>query len=78
VSVQEPKAALTLKLDNSDFEVALNNSVPLLQRGVELYHGSSCSWDDIGGLTKVKKILVEVLQWPSQVSILLGLWSSGI
>jgi peroxin-1 len=69
VSAQECKAALTLKLNNGDFEVALNNSVPLLQRGVELYHGSSCSWHDIGGLTEVKKILIEVLQWPSQVSI---------
>jgi peroxin-1 len=69
VSAQECKAALTLKLDNSDFEVALSNSVPLLQRGVELYRGSSCSWDDVGGLSEVKKILIEVLQWPSQVSI---------
>jgi peroxin-1 len=69
VSAQECNAALIPKLNNSDFEVALSNSVPLLQRGVELYHGSSCSWDDIGGLSEVKKILIEVLQWPSQVSI---------
>ncbi|PNF36343.1 hypothetical protein B7P43_G00528 [Cryptotermes secundus] len=66
VSAQDCKAAMTLKLDNSDFEVALTNSVPLLQRGVDLYHGNSCSWDDIGGLCEVKKILIEVLQWPSQ------------
>jgi SpoVK/Ycf46/Vps4 family AAA+-type ATPase len=71
VSTSEPKATLTLKLDNSDFDVALDNSVPLVLRGVELYHGSTCSWDDIGGLSEVKKILIEVLQWPSQVSILL-------
>jgi peroxin-1 len=70
VSAQECKAALTLKLDNNDFQVALSNSVPLLQREVELYHGTSCSWDDIGGLSEVKKILIEVLQWPSQVSFL--------
>jgi peroxin-1 len=70
VSTQEPKAALTLKLDDSDFDVALNNSVPLILRGVQLYHGSSCSWDDIGGLSEAKKILIEILQWPTQVSIL--------
>jgi peroxin-1 len=68
VSAEEHKEVLTLKLDDSDFEEALNNSVPLLQRGVEFYHGSSHSWDDIGGLSDVKKILIEVLQWPSQVS----------
>jgi len=33
---------------------------------VEFFHGTSYSWDDIGGLLDVKKILIEVLQWPSQ------------
>jgi len=68
VSAQECKEALSLELDTSDFEAALYNSVPLLQRGVEFFHNSSYSWDDIGGLSYVKKILIEVLQWPSQVS----------
>jgi peroxin-1 len=66
VSAQERTEALNLELDTSDFEEALNNSVPLLQRGVEFFHSSSSSWDDIGGLSDVKKILIEVLQWPSQ------------
>jgi peroxin-1 len=72
VSAEECKRALTLQLGNSDFEEALNKSVPLLQRGVELFHGSVHSWDDIGGLSEVKKILIEVLQWPSQVSMSLS------
>jgi SpoVK/Ycf46/Vps4 family AAA+-type ATPase len=71
VSAQKHKEALSLELDNSDFEEALNNSVPLLQRGMEFYNGSSHSWDDIGGLSDVKKILTEVLQWPSKVSIVI-------
>lgn len=69
VSTQECERALTLQLDNNDFEEALNKSVPLLQRGLELFHGSVHSWDDIGGLAEVKKILIEVLQWPSQVNM---------
>jgi SpoVK/Ycf46/Vps4 family AAA+-type ATPase len=72
VPSQECERAVTLQLDNSDFEEALNKSVALLQRGVELFHGNVCSWDDIGGLSEVKKILIEVLQWPSQVSIRLS------
>jgi len=68
VSAQEHTEALSLELETSDFEEALNNSVPLLQRGVEFFHSSSYSWDDIGGLSDVKKILIEVLLWPSQVS----------
>jgi peroxin-1 len=72
VLAQEYEKTFTLELDNNDFEEALNNSVPLLQRGVELYHGSTHSWDDIGGLSEVKKILIEVLQWPSQVSMVLS------
>jgi peroxin-1 len=71
VSAEGHTEAVSLELDNSDFEEALNNSVPLLQRGVEFYHGSSHSWDDVGGLSDVKKILIEVLQWPSQVSIVI-------
>ncbi|PSN54769.1 Peroxisome biogenesis factor 1, partial [Blattella germanica] len=44
----------------------LQNSVPLLQRGVELFEGGSYTWDDVGGLSEVKQVLIEVLQWPSQ------------
>lgn len=68
VSAREHTEALSLELDTSDFEEALNNSVPLLHRGVDFFQSSSYSWDDIGGLSDVKKILIEVLQWPSQVS----------
>ena len=51
-----------------DFEEGLKNSVPLLQQGVELYEGDAVTWDDVGGLSEVKQVLIEVLQWPSQVS----------
>lgn len=37
-------------------------------RGVSLYHETNCSWDDVGGLKNVKEILIEMLEWPTQVS----------
>nr|CAD7569256.1 unnamed protein product [Timema californicum] len=51
---------------DQDFEEAIDNFVPLSLQGVQFFHDSSRSWDDVGGLKDVKQILVEVLQWPSQ------------
>nr|CAD7452337.1 unnamed protein product [Timema tahoe] len=51
---------------DQDFEEVVDNFVPLSLQGVQFFHDSSRSWDDVGGLKDVKQILVEVLQWPSQ------------
>nr|CAD7603750.1 unnamed protein product [Timema genevievae] len=64
-SVSIVKREHPLLLDQ-DFEEAIDNFVPLSLQGVQFFHDSSRSWDDVGGLKDVKQILVEVLQWPSQ------------
>ncbi|KAJ9590978.1 hypothetical protein L9F63_015984, partial [Diploptera punctata] len=54
------------ELCEQDIEEGLKNSIPLLQRGVQLFDGEALTWDDVGGLSEVKQVLIEVLQWPSQ------------
>ncbi|XP_069678214.1 peroxisomal ATPase PEX1 isoform X2 [Periplaneta americana] len=65
-SVPECSETSSVELNDTDFEVALKNVIPLSQRGVELYQGESKTWDDVGGLLEVKDVLIEILQWPSQ------------
>lgn len=46
---------------------ALSESTPMLLRGVSLHKDFAFGWDDIGGLTEVKKELKEVFEWPVMV-----------
>ncbi|XP_066992561.2 peroxisomal ATPase PEX1 [Anabrus simplex] len=64
-AVSEEKTSLTV-LENKDFEHALECMTPLSLQGVELFHDSTRSWQDVGGLEKVKETLIELLMWPSQ------------
>ena len=51
-------------LESCDMYEALSESTPMVLRGVSLHKDFSFGWDDIGGLTEVKKQLKEVFEWP--------------
>lgn len=51
-------------IKEEDMEVALKNYTPMSLQDVQLYKGTGHVWSDIGGLTDVKRSLVEILQWP--------------
>lgn len=54
-----------LIVTNEDFKYALQNSKPSSLQQVNFYSGSKTSWHDVGGLTVVKKKLVEIFCWPT-------------
>lgn len=47
---------------------ALAEFVPLSLRGIDLHKSTNVAWKDVGGLDKAKKMLEEILIWPSKVS----------
>lgn len=51
-------------IEEEDMEIALKNYTPMSLQDVQLYKGTGHVWSDIGGLTDVKRSLVEILQWP--------------
>jgi len=59
-----------LKVEYDDVEKSLNGYVPTSLQGISLMKNSTIKWNDIGGLKKVKKTLVETLEWPAKVSLL--------
>lgn len=54
-----------LTVTSQDFTRARKDYVPSRLKNVPLTHGHT-SWSDIGGLTGVKKILLETLEWPTK------------
>ena len=56
-----------LQLLDADFDRALIGYVPASLRNVPLHQAGDIGWKDIGGLTSVKKTLIETLQWPAKV-----------
>ena len=61
------KTSEELQLLDADFDRALVGSVPASLRNVPLHQAGDIGWKDIGGLTSVKKTMIETLQWPEKV-----------
>lgn len=53
---------------NEDVETAYKSAVTLALRDVRLHSPGDKNFKDVGGLEDVKKILVESMRWPAQVS----------
>jgi peroxin-1 len=49
----------------------LSGFTPASIRNVPLHEAGELGWSDIGGLTDVKETLIETLQWPTKVSLIL-------
>lgn len=56
-----------LQLADADFDQALIDYTPTSLRNVPLHQPGEVGWENIGGLTSVKKTLIETLQWPAKV-----------
>eukprot|EP00050_Salpingoeca_kvevrii_P021593 m.112975 g.112975 ORF g.112975 m.112975 type:complete len:1097 (+) comp9412_c0_seq1:118-3408(+) len=68
VAAQKSSALATknlLKLTREDFSAAMDAVVPAALQGLQL-HDSSLGWDCVGGLQKVKQMLVEMFEWPAR------------
>ena len=65
VSVQDHEFVWSVKQE--DVDVCLNSLVPLALADINLHKNSSVTWKDVGGLEHPKRVLTEVLIWPSQV-----------
>ena len=50
-----------------DFTEALRSFKPASLHGIKLHQGVDLGWKDIGGLEKIKRILMETLEWPAKV-----------
>ena len=50
-------------------ELAVEDYVPIGLHGIDLKPpiDSQIAWNDVGGLSYAKKIIVETLKWPTQV-----------
>ncbi|XP_071084749.1 peroxisomal ATPase PEX1-like [Haliotis cracherodii] len=53
-------------LTQVEFDVALEGFRPASIRNIQLHVAGDRGWEDVGGLTEVKKMLMETLQWPSK------------
>ncbi len=58
-----PKVLDMLKVDKEDFYEALKNTTPSAMREVFI-EVPRVKWEDIGGLTKAKQELIEIVEWP--------------
>ena len=54
-------------LTTDQFKDAVDGFTPASIRNVPLHTAGELGWDDVGGLTDVKSVLIETLQWPSKV-----------
>lgn len=52
-------------MSSADFLHAMSSIVPSAQREVHV-SVPRVTWDDIGGLSDVKRVLVEAIEWPLQ------------
>ena len=58
-------------IDDGDLSKALTQISPSALRGVNLVKDSDGpDWDDVGGLSDIKEILIQMLQWPTMVKFL--------
>lgn len=55
-----------ITLQNKDFYVAMKEMVPSSLRGISLQMEEKRTWKDVGGLSKVKKIIQQIILWPSK------------
>ncbi len=55
-------------LEERDYTAALDGFTPAALRDVALHQPGELGWEAVGGLNKVKSILLETLLWPSKVS----------
>lgn len=53
-------------LQDKDIEAALVDFVPTALRSVALVQSDELSWADVGGLSNVRSVLIQTLQWPSK------------
>ncbi|XP_033119787.1 peroxisome biogenesis factor 1-like [Anneissia japonica] len=53
-------------LIEEDFECAIKNYTPATLRDVPLHNAGELGWKNVGGLTEVKKTLIETLLWPAK------------
>lgn len=67
-STNNLKKAEELKVTDGHCEAALSNASTLSLRDVQLHSPGERDFADIGGLDDVKKILVETMLWPAQVT----------
>ena len=58
-------------INQEDFNNAMKGFTPASIRNVPLHEAGELGWDDIGGLIDVKETLIETLQWPTKVIVLL-------
>ncbi|XP_044008729.1 peroxisome biogenesis factor 1 isoform X2 [Aphidius gifuensis] len=63
-NLKTTKSNSELYLMNDNLTLALEKSKALSLHGVSLYSNKENSWSNIGGLDDVKKILIQLLQWP--------------
>ncbi|XP_062571147.1 peroxisomal ATPase PEX1-like [Saccostrea cucullata] len=67
-SADKPQPEMVLT--QSDFTEALSGFTPASIRNVPLHQAGELGWEDVGGLTDVKKTLMETLMWPSKYPML--------
>lgn len=58
-----------IRLKTKDFDVALKGMTPSSLRGISLQMHDQRTWNDVGGLSKVKKIIQQIIMWPTKVSL---------
>ncbi|XP_070537821.1 peroxisomal ATPase PEX1-like [Ptychodera flava] len=66
VAMETEDESEEILLTNMDFTVALENFTPLSLLNVPLHSPGKLGWQDVGGLTEVKNILVETLELPAK------------
>ena len=66
-------------LHDVNFTSALHDHKPLSLCGVSLnVPDATVAWNDIGGLRQVKDTLLEVIEWPTKVSKLNGVYQINV
>lgn len=53
-------------LEKEDFEVALKSFVPASLLGISLQMQDQRTWKDVGGLKQVKKVIQQIIMWPTK------------
>ncbi|KAG8186186.1 hypothetical protein JTE90_012010 [Oedothorax gibbosus] len=59
---QSSKPIITLNIE--DFEMALEGYIPSSLRGIPLQVHDHKTWNDVGGLSEVKKVIQQIIMWP--------------
>ena len=67
IAPMQPKELL-----HNDFVKALESYKPVALRSVPLHKPEDIDFDKVGGLKRIKKILVETILWPAKVCTILN------